>query len=257
MKLDSIELINDGFGGVKITGVEAVNKGGVTVLIPCTKKYPLPLPYELVQAIKRLRKYLLEINNYWISSYNEHLHNGEIVDRIPSTLTEELRENYLRAKTLWESTTLQKIYKRRNGYILSGKMESATSRFYSITTPLIDPDDGYENFGKMQTGIDYCFTQIAQFVDDKQLKLMDAIQYAGQLFGEDSDEAERVKAMTSSDRTEFMVQTLESKGYIVMGQNDIEVIEDPVVNIEEVELVMVEEEVEKPKKGKKNETTED
>ncbi|MFA6916966.1 MAG: hypothetical protein WC222_11255 [Parachlamydiales bacterium] len=225
------------------------------MLIPCTKKYPLPLPYELVQAMKKLRKYLLELNNYWINSYNEHIHNGEVVDRILSGLTDNERENYLRAKTLWESTTLQKIYKRKNGYILSGKMESITSRFYSVTTPLIDPDDGYENFGKMQTGIDYCFTQVAKFVDDKQLKLMDAIQYAGQLFGSDSDETERVKNMSPKSRTEFMVQTLESKGYIVMGQDDIQVIENQQT-IEEEELVMVEGTGVKFKRGKRNETAE-
>lgn len=240
MKLESIELINQGYGGVKVTGVEAINKGGVTIMIPTTKKYPLPIPLEIVQSIKKLKRYLLEMTNYWLPVYNDHIHNGEIVDRSGDAANAD----YLRAKLLWESTTIMKIYIRGNGYILSGKMEAITSRFFSLTTPLVTADDGYDNFSKMQTGIQYCFNSISAFVDDKKLKLMDPVDYAKQVFGEDSDEAEKVQALPEGDRHEFMIQVLESKGFIVLGQEDITITDG---NTEQPALP------EGKKKGKRNE----
>ena len=227
MKLDSIELLNEGYHGVKVVGVEAVGKDGATILIPTTKTYPLPLPVDLIAKIKKLKRYMLEMTNHWWPEFNEHLApEGYILDRKVGKGGEDI--NYVRAKNIWDSTTMMKIYKRKGGYILSGKMESPTSRFFSITTPLIDPEDDFDNFSKMQTGIEYCFAEVASFIDDKHLRMMDPVQYAKQLFGENSDEADRVQNMAPKDRAKFMIATLESKGYIVLGQDDVTITEKQI-----------------------------
>lgn len=226
MKIDSFEVVSDGYSGVKVEGTEAVLKGGATILIPVKKHYPVPLTRELMVAINKLKKYLLVVTGYWPREYDKYLTDeGTIVDKTMENSDEF--ERYLTAKELWESTFLMKVYRKKNGYILSGKRESTIARFFSLTSPPIQSEDSdlFREFAEMQARIEYCFIAVAKYIDDRQLRIMDPLDYAVKVYGEGSDELTRVNALPYKERVRFMITALESKGFMVLGSDDITVTE--------------------------------
>jgi len=217
MKIDSFEMLNDGRGGIKVEGIDAMEKNGVTVFVPVTKTYPIPLPANIIDNVNKLKKYLLEVTNLFPQHYFvDFVFNGKVSDTIdPAT------KGYLHAKHVFETTHIKKVYRKKNGYVLTGVAESAvTSRFFNINTPLIDADDGYNNFGKLQKGVEFCFELIGTFISERNFLRMDSRQYALQLFGENSEEMERINTLNDAEVDDIMLHNLESKGYLVVNMNE-------------------------------------
>lgn len=226
MKIESIELIDRGYGGIVVTGIEASQKDRATVFMDVKKKYPIPLPEEITENLSKLKRYLLEMTNYWDSAFNSlKVTKGKLVDQ-KGMMDPEIEA---KAVMIWDSCELRKVYRKKNGYMLTGVMSSLkTDRYFSIVTPLIDPDDGYENFNKLQTGVEHCFGLIASFIEDSRLKMLQPRQYALNFYGEGSPEIDRINNLPDEEVDEIMIKNLETRGHIVIKMDDVPAIPEHV-----------------------------
>lgn len=219
MKIESFELINRGYGGITVVGMEAIEKDRATIFVDVKKKYPVPLSQELLFNIAKLKKYYLEMTNYWRPSFSAlKVVDGRLIDETGRVDASAMTE----ALTIWENSRLNKVYRKKNGYVLCGTMTNMiTDRQFALNTPLIDPEDGYENFTKLQTGVEFCFTMVSDFIADKTFRLSNSRQLALEFYGESSAELERVDALPDSEVENIMIRNLESRGHLVVKMEEM------------------------------------
>lgn len=220
LRINKFKLIgDDGVKGISVSGIEHKIKDGVEVLASISGlELKIPVPSDLSMLVQRLKKYLLEIMNYWESDMDLFYKAGTLSDYDKSFD----KTMYDRAHLHFSRVKVTGVNRKDASYQLTGKIITVNNQIIGFSTPLISFKDGYQNFDKMQFGCEKCLTEVSQFIVEKKLRMMGSRQYMMELWKDDQEKVEDIKGMNEQELTDLQIKDLERKGAFVMMAGDIE-----------------------------------
>ena len=216
LKVNKFKLLSNGVKGISATGIEHKIKDNSEVLADVTVSLKIPLPGELTSMVQRLKKYFLEIMNYWDPKMDLFLEKGVMVD-YNEGFDKDL---YNRALFLMGRIKVSGVVRKDASYCLTGSLATTNGQVMGLSTPMISFKDGYLSFDKLQFGCEKCLTEVAGYIMDKKLKMMQPRQFMLQLFDEDKDKIEEIKNMSDEEVKQLQIKELEKQGVFVMTGDD-------------------------------------
>jgi hypothetical protein len=210
MKLREITLVDQGFLGVVVSGLDPVKGEKHYFLDDLTRERRSPVPEHIMKKFKKLNYYFLNITGHWISVYDKYLNDKkEIVS------PEEATGAYMHFKSLWDSAVVTKIKADDSSFILAGQVERVEDKPVKIRTPKITAEDDLGFYADARDDIQSLFHDILLWIDTKSLPSADTAKHYIQSRGNDKDQAS-LSSMDQQEIIDTLIQSLDSKGFIVM-----------------------------------------
>lgn len=216
MKISKITLIKDGYGGISIAGEIPKEKGNLTIRAKVKGfEYKIPLPIDLQQFIKKMRKYILDIYGYWKPEYDQFLLRGNLID------TDKPTDLYFEVSNLLRTTFITGIEIKVNAVVLSGHLLNKQNIILPLNPPGINFNDGYDKYDKMLKGANMIFSKVNDFIEDKTMKKMESKQYMIEFYADDPEKLKQIESLDKEELDKLMVNDLEEKGYIILHNKEI------------------------------------
>lgn len=213
IRIVSIKLLNDGMGGIEYVADNPIFKQNVEIKTSAKVTYPLPVPEEIKQLIQRMKRYMLHLSGHWISEYDKFLVKGEIVD------SGENDENYYRLVSLMQKTKVEQISRVNNRYDIKGIFINEWHLVVKIEVKGITLNTGYEDFTKLNKGMDHIFNLTTAWIFEDNIRKMNSTQYMMKLWEGKEDLLGRLTDLTEEQIDELMIKHLEEKGHLVLQEN--------------------------------------
>jgi len=131
------------------------------------------------------------------------LHVGRICDIKPVD-----EDNYC-------NITVTQVKKTENGFLLTAVVESTLVKTYTVNTPLVTEEDGYDYFDKVMKLVERIFAGVENYIKG-EIKV-DVERYLMDLHkDEDNFAVEVLKEMTDDEKEKLYIAELEARGHIVI-----------------------------------------
>lgn len=144
MNIFKFKLIDDGDGGIEVTGQEFfASAENFAIVDNVSRKRKIILNYELIETIKKLRYAFLNICGYWIGPYDKYYDN---VNHKPVELGEDPKPAHITMRNLLNRTHIIGAIYKGGQFKLIGKIEVLNDKFMPVTTPFVSEDDDFELF---------------------------------------------------------------------------------------------------------------
>lgn len=144
MDIIKFKLIAGGRGGIEVTAKEFLTSGKFQIVDDVKRKRRIPLSDELINEVKKLKYYLLNLSSHWIPVYDQYF-DKETYTLLPLELPEPKRAQLV-LKELWNKTEVTGAKSSIAGFLLTGKIETIKDKFMDIKTPFVDEDDDFGFF---------------------------------------------------------------------------------------------------------------
>ena len=211
MKLREITLVDQGFLGVVISGLDPVKGEKHYFLDDVVRERNSPVPEHILKKFKRLNYYYLNVTGHWIAVYDKFLSDDKDIIAV-----DEPNAAYMHLKSLWESTLVTKIKADASSFILAGQVERVEDKPVKIRTPKITPEDDLGFYADARDDIQALFHEILLWIDTKSLPSAETAKHYIQSRGNDKDQAS-LSSMDQEDIIKILTENLDKKGFIVMA----------------------------------------
>lgn len=219
MNISKFELIDSGFGGIKIESQEAsINKEKVSIMDTVKRERKIPLPPDLRSKIQKVTYFYLNLTGHWISVYDAYVDDDYGLKK-PSD-NPKASEKHLRE--LWNATEIISVSAKGDGFVIEGLIESVEGKVVKIKTPKIVEDDDYSFYYEtmdlihdiVKSIVDYFTADIFNMLQPKNIikELMPKL---------DKEESLKLDGMTETEAKDWALDVLESHGAIVMMQEEV------------------------------------
>lgn len=211
-KIISFKLNDDGYKGVTVVRVEAVQKkdsdGNITTIMDeVTRPRKLPIPASLRKTIDQLKFHYLYLTRHFQPEWREYMQDGAVVD-------ESFKDaGYKNCVKLWTDTTITGL-NLKMGIQISGKLEMLEDKIIGVPTPVVSDEDDYQYKDELDKVVREVCKAVNEYLDDKTLKLMTGDQYMMK-FATDKDRE------NISNPEEYMIDKLTKAGYFIAGPEEI------------------------------------
>ena len=211
MKLNEITLVDHGFLGVVISGLDPVKGDKYYFLDDVTRERNSPVPDHIMKLFKRLNYYYLNITGHWISVYDKYIDDyNDIIS------PEDPNAAFMHLKSLWESTSILKIKADDSSFIFAGQVERVEDKPVKIRTPKITADDDLGFYADARDDIQNLFHEILLWIDTKSLPSAETARHYIQSRGNDKDQA-GLSSMDKDQIVKILTDNLNEKGFVVMA----------------------------------------
>jgi hypothetical protein len=163
------------------------------------------------------------MSGHWVDAYDQYIVKGEIVDNGNND------ENYHRVVALMQSVKVEEISRFNSKYKIKGYLINEWKLAVNIEVKDITSDIGYDDYDKLEKGMEHIFGIITDWIFDDKVRQMDGLQYAFAFCGSKEEDIARIENMSKEELNEFQKKHMEERGCIVL---DPEEMEDP--NIDDV-----------------------
>ena len=218
MKVERFKLNDEGIAGISVWGKDSKQKGNYLVYVDASLTFKVPLPKEITAKIQRLKIFFLQLTGYWENKFAAFLDEVYNLKDLP-----EKSDSYLRAVQLFEQCFVTGL-KHDDGYfIITGKMKNTYGQTIGMSTPKTSHDTQFPGYDRMATLAHEVVGTVENYVNDRQLQMMDSKQYALELFkdGTEEDKAS-IEAMTEEELDDMKIEHLTRQGHIVIRKEDME-----------------------------------
>lgn len=227
VKIHSFQLVQGGLAGLKAeVDYQGVDKKGNSV-VDLVKGYhrPLPIPDYLTSSLNSLKYYFLITTGHWDLDWDKFLRT----DKSPIDAKETKNfDDYKKCITLLKNTEVTAVKYNGSYIILKGEIKTVGDKIIKVTSPNILEDDNDDLNGLFGEMVERCVSALGcvkTYLSSSKGDLMNPREYFKKV--EKSEERlSALEGMTDKEVEEYMMQTLSDKGYLIMNENDIELIED-------------------------------
>jgi hypothetical protein len=147
MDIIKFKLIREGLGGITIDCKEYFNPnqefGNYHISDDVERTRKIPLPEELMDQIRKLKYYFLNLTGHWIPAYTKY-YDDESKLLLP--VGDDPKPAHLHVKDLWNRIIITGAKASSKGFLLTGKIEVVKGKYMGISTPLISQEDDYAFF---------------------------------------------------------------------------------------------------------------
>ena len=246
LKIHSFKLVQNGLMGIKAeVDYQRVNKKGDTVIDYVKENHrPLPIPSYLEEALVSLKYYFLVTTGHWDEDWDQYLRS----DRRPVDAGSDFSEfgDYKKVMSLMDSTFVTAV--KCNGSVISlkGEIKTVGYKCIKVTSPNIleeDNDDINGLFDEMLEKVNKALEAAKSYLASSKGDLMNSREFLMKM--EKSPERKAaLQEYNKKECDEMMMEYLSKKGYLIMKDSEMEILEDDgsealslIESIKEEELV--------------------
>jgi hypothetical protein len=216
MKISKIKILDNGFGGVELEGIEPVKAVQGYFIDSVTRTRKGVLSKEIMDAIKKLTYFYLSITGHWLAPFDKY------IDKDTYSLTtgeEGVNNSYMLIKDIWDKTNINKITIQGASFSFSGTIETVERKPISISTPKITMEDDFGFFDDAISKIQELWELIAEFVESKAIASPERTREYIETHGSDKDKEEAVK-MSDEEIMKKAAVLFDQKGIIFLSDPD-------------------------------------
>jgi len=223
-KLRKVVLSGHGYAGLEVHFESPSSRGGMEVKSFNKKKDPIAIPPKLIDQIQRVKYYWMLL--FSMISSDDEIYLTDIGDSVDHKKMNE--DNSGDPDRMAEIITLaQRVFVTKieldedNNISISADYSMLEGRVKNYSTTRISPDDEFARYYDMIKVSREIFDSVSEyaFSEKSQNELMaDVKEVLMKLMPGRQDE---IKEMDEDERRELYRSHLESKGYVVIGQEDM------------------------------------
>lgn len=209
MHIKKFKLIDGGRGGVQIQANEYLASGKMKIVDKVDRERKIPLSDDLMDDVKKLKYFLLNLTNHWIPVYTKY-YDSDSRTLLPVT-SDDPDKPHLIVKDLWSKTEITGAQASPDGFLLTGKMETVKGKYISLSTPKITHDDDFSFFEECLTVLNTIADGITEYVMTYKIPLEIVEQELSLEFKEGKTEEELQTAA---------MKRLEERGAVILMPED-------------------------------------
>jgi hypothetical protein len=208
MKIQKIELIDNGQNGMIVSGVRTELKEEGTVFIDFNDTHKVPVPVGLRSLIQATKRFMAISLNVGIEAHVNEAFDKQTEKKKDSTKVSLI--NFL------DSLTITKISKKDDIFYIAGKICNTDNMTIGLCSPKIFPTTEYNFYSELCEEFDFICIEVKHYVESKKV-VAEAKQYLLELFPTDTDQQANVVGMSEHEAELAMIKKLEEKGHFVMS----------------------------------------
>ncbi len=214
MKITKFKLLREGREGIEIEAKEYLGQGKWKVVDEVKRKRTLPLSDDLLDDIRKLKYFFLNLTGHWIPVYNQ-FYDPEARTLLP--VENEPKKIQLHLKDLWNNTTITGAKAGADGFLLTGKIETVEDKVMGLSTPFITADDDIGFFTECSKILDKIAHSISDYVTSVNIPIKQGVEKL---------DPEAITDKTKEEIAEMVTELFHEKGAIIMmndnGQDKLE-----------------------------------
>lgn len=215
MKLKKIKLVDKGYGGIILDGIEPVKGEDIVHLDDVQRERHVPVPGHVLNTFAPLKYFYLSITGHWIGAYDKYLDRNGYTISDPGD-QDNIGKAYMALRALWDATVITQVVLDQKGFRFLGSIEAVENKPVSINTPRITIDDDLGFYSDAIDKIEECMKACFDFVN--QVSLPSAEESRKYLTDRGSNkEKERVSDMSEDELTASVLDKIAEKGYIIIA----------------------------------------
>lgn len=209
MNVTKFSLISNGYIGIRVSAVEAVERENVTMLDHVVRERRYQIPKDLREKINGLKYFFLNLTGHWISPFNKYfdINSYTVTDPEPG---KEPTGAYNLLHSLLNHTQITGVSTRNAGFCISGTIDITDDKKIAITTPFVTEEDDVSFFVEAQEKIMGILESTAIEMTTTKAVSIDAREVAKAIKMHDADK------MNEKEVTENVIEKLQQKGFFVM-----------------------------------------
>lgn len=228
IEIKEVELINDGYFGIKITGRELVNTADDVVktadflLDKVQRTRGGSISSDLRKNIGRLKYFYLSITGHWLPPFDKFLNreNSEYTLEHPEEgESEGTMKTFFMLKKIWDQTKIKKFSVDENAFSITGSIEVVESKPVNITTPKITWDDDLGFHADALSVLEDCVKSTIGHIESKALKAPKESRDMLSIYGNDKIK-EKLDTMSDQEVQHEAIKVLDKAGYIILSMDD-------------------------------------
>lgn len=208
MNVSKFSLINNGYIGIRVEAIEAVEQGNVTMLDHVSRTRRYNVSKELKTKINGLKYFFLNLTHHWIAPFNKYFDVGTYSVIQPES--DSQGSGYMLLQTLMNHTEITGITVKNAGFCISGTIEVTEDKKIAMTTPFITEEDDVSFFLDAHDRIISIMQAVADEMTSNKAPAIDAREIAKAIKMHDIDK------MNDEDVESNLIEKLQEKGFFVM-----------------------------------------
>jgi hypothetical protein len=221
MEVTKFKLLDGGHGGIVIDAKEYLSSGKYQIVDDVKRTRRLKLSNELLNEVKKLKYFFLNLTGHWISPYATYYDQET---RTVSDLNKDSSKAHRILKDLWNKTTITGATVKGQGFVLTGEIEVVDGKVIGLSTPFITEDDDLGFFTECVSTLNIIARGVNSFIRTHRLELESELEAVPKSL---------IEGKTDAEVMEILEEHLQKKGAIIMmqeGQDEIENTDDVKVN---------------------------
>lgn len=239
MKIDKIELIDNGLNGIVISGARTeVKENNTTIVVGFEDTYKVPMTLQLRKKVQDLKVFMATALNVGIESAVAEAFKNE---------TEKLDTEKVSLINFLDSLTITKVSKKDDIFYLSGKVCNLDNVTMGLACPKITPKTSYGFYDKLNEQFIDITDDLKKFMESAQLITESPREYMHELFANDTDQQANLETLSDFEVTTMMIQRLEAAGHVIISPpEDLIIPETPTASSENSDFPIIREEQSEP-----------
>jgi len=207
-----VKLLSKGMKGLEYHAEDNIQKDNITIKGFNKRTFPIPIPMDIRDLIQRMKRYMLHMSGHWIVAYDQYISKGDVVD-----ITDPSPEYYEMMK-LFQNTQIEEIGREKGKYSIKGYYLNEWKFPIKIIVGNVTIDTGYTDYNKLNNGMEHIFGIISEYINERNLRMMNAKQYMMAIWDGKSEMQSRLEGLDDNQLEELQAKMLEQKGFIVIKQ---------------------------------------
>jgi len=225
MKLIKFKLIENGYGGIEITGTEySLTKGGIVIPDDVTRTRKIGLGVSFQGQVAKLKYYFLNLTGHWIEPFNKY-YDRNTHTRLPLPAEGAVPMGQQLLIELFNKVDITGVTTTDDSFVLTGTYNSYGNKKIGISTRTVTEDDDAGFFNEAMGTIREVFFLVTTYFKENMLPAtVNPEQYLSQF--SDANKEEFV-GLSKDELVNRAIDELQKRGAIILmpegGGGDIEV----------------------------------
>jgi len=204
MKILKFKLISNGRDGITVDATETINTGKWKVSDHVQRTRKMPISDELTDLIQRLKYYYLNLTGHWISPYSNFY--DDVNKKLLPVPSESPKPAHMTVKDIWSKTLVTGARIEKDGFLITGTVESVEGKKVGITTATITESDDIGFYADCLAVLHDIAEGISEYFSSHEI----SIDQAKRLLPEEA------KTMTADELIEEAMKRFIDDDYFVM-----------------------------------------
>lgn len=215
MKVTKFKLVDDGYNGVIVEGIEYIKKGNITIPDSVKRQRRVAIDDFTKESIQKLKYFYLNLTGHWIPPYSKYYDMGAHELAPLEDKGGAIPQGQSLLRQLWNETKITGVSLSETGFVIMGTIETVAEKIIGISTPHITEDDDIGFYLEAREYIDSAIDNIlGYFKKNVLMPFDDPKKYLEKYVKENLDDK------SAQEMTEMVIERLSQKGAIIMMNAD-------------------------------------
>lgn len=214
MKLQKFKLIDNGYGGIRITGIEySLTKGGIVIPDNVNRERKVGMGLSFLGTVAKLKYYFLNLTGHWIEPFDKYYDRTTHTKlQLPTTGLIPMGQQLLFDKL--NKVDITGVITTENSFMITGTYSSYGDKKIGISTRAVTEDDDAGFFNEAMGVINEVFFLITTFFKENMLPATsEPAQYLSRF--SDSNKEDFV-GLSKDELIDRAIDELQKRGAIIL-----------------------------------------